>query len=302
MGRKSGRYCRVRAQLREKEKNLRTGRAVRVTARTTRRGYRYWAAAVAVVAGSLLMPTVAGAAPLGWSFDSGSNLDWYVGQDYTNPPLFANLSPTGGNPDGYVPGTDSAAETGCPGLPCNLLTFNYGNAPILTFPGGLLDKYGGDFSLDFNSSVTPVHPLGIEIVSSSGDAVVTDVSVPGTGWQHLSVPLQESSWDYCAATCAAATTVQMKCVLADTEGGALNLIADLDSPSGTGETYGIDNVLFTDGPPTTSPECGPPAAPAAPQAAGPTGQRAAALQKCNKKFPKGPKRKKCTKKAKKLPV
>jgi len=34
----------------------------------------------------------------------------------------------------------------------------------------------------------------------------------------------------------------------------------------------------------------------------PTGQRAAAIKKCKKKFPKGPKRKKCIKKAKKLPV
>src|SRR5262249_46160566 len=125
------------------------------------------------------------------------------------------------------------------------------------------EKYGGDFSLDFNSSVNPVLPLDIEIISSSGDEVATDVSVPGTGWQHLSVPLTESGWDYCAATCAPATAVQMKCVLGDAEGGAMNLIAALDSPPGTGETYGIDNVLFTDGPPTTLPaECSPPAGPA----------------------------------------
>jgi hypothetical protein len=37
-------------------------------------------------------------------------------------------------------------------------------------------------------------------------------------------------------------------------------------------------------------------------APGPTGRRAAALKKCKKKFPKGPKRKKCIKKAKRLPV
>lgn len=284
---------------------MRRKRGVRVTARTTRGGYRCWAAAVAVVAG-LALPAAAAAAPLGWSFDTGSQLDWYVGQDYTTPPLFGNYSPTGGNPDGYVPATDTAAETGCPGLPCNLLTFSYGTAPILSFPGGLLNKYGGSFSLDFNSSVNPVLPLDIELISSSGDAVVSDVSVPGTGWQHLSVPLTETGWDYCTSTCAPATAVQMKCVLADAEGGALNLIADLDSPPGTGETYGIDNVLFTDGPPTSLPaECGPPAPPAASPAAGPTGERAAAIKKCKKKFPgkaKAKKRKKCIKKAKTLPV
>jgi hypothetical protein len=36
-----------------------------------------------------------------------------------------------------------------------------------------------------------------------------------------------------------------------------------------------------------------------PPSSGPTGQRAAAIKKCKKKFPKGPKRKKCIKKAKK---
>src|SRR5262245_46028025 len=269
---------------------------VRGIALRTRRGYRSWVGAAAVVAG-LLMPTTAGAASLGWSFDSGSQLDWYVGQDYTTPPLFGAYSPTGGNPDGYVPATDTASETGCPGLPCNLLTFLYGYAPIDSFPGGLLDKYGGDFSLDFNSSVDPVLPLDIEIISGSGDEVATDVSVPGTGWQHLSVPLTETGWDYCASTCAPATTVQMKCVLADAEGGAMNLIADLDSPPGTGETYGIDNVLFTDGPPTTLPaECGPPAAPAPPAAS----QQPAKRKKCKKKKHSAESaKKKCKKKKKK---
>lgn len=254
----------------------------------------------------LLGPTAAGAAPLSFTFDSG-NLYWLVGQDYTNAPQTGNWSDSGGNPGGYVPGTDSMDESGCPGDPCHLLTFAYCPGPICTFPGGLLDKYGGSFSLDFNSSVTPVYPLGIEIVTSSGDAVVTDASVPGTGWQQVSVPLTEASWDYCADTCAPATAVEMKCVLADADD--MNLVADLDSPSGTGETYGIDNVLFTDGPPTTPPECGPSAAPAAlaaQPAAGSTGQRAAALNKCKKTAKKKDwtkkRLKKCKKKAKLLPV
>jgi hypothetical protein len=43
-------------------------------------------------------------------------------------------------------------------------------------------------------------------------------------------------------------------------------------------------------------------APPPPGSTGPTGQRAAALKKCKKKFPKGPKRKKCIKRAKRLPL
>jgi hypothetical protein len=46
----------------------------------------------------------------------------------------------------------------------------------------------------------------------------------------------------------------------------------------------------------------PPAPPPAGTASAPTGQRAAAKKRCKKKFEKGPKRAKCLKKAKKLPV
>jgi hypothetical protein len=274
---------------------------IRMAARMTRRRFVCWAAAVAVVAG-LLTPAAAGAAPVGFSFDTG-NFQWYVGQDYLNGSLVSDWSPTGGNPDGYVPATDSASETGCPGLPCNFVTFAYCPGPVCGFPGGgLPGKYGGTFSLDFNSSVTPVHPLGVEILTLSIDApeaLVTDLSVPGTGWQHVSVPLTESGWDYCADTCTPATALQMKCVLAKADD--MNLIADLDSPSGTGETYGIDNVLFTDGPATTPPDCSPAAVPAPQPAAGQTGQPAKKT-KCKKKKKKKKKRsaesakKKCKKK------
>ena len=239
-------------------------------------------ALIAVIA-LVTLPTTAVAAPVGFSFDSG-NFQWYVGQDYTNGSMVSNWSPTGGNPDGYVPATDSASESGCPGLPCNLLTFAYCPGPVCGFPGGgLPGKYGGTFSLDFNASVTPVHPLGVEIITLSIDApeaLVTDLPVPGTGWQHVSVPLTEPGWDYCADTCVPATALQIKCVLAKADD--LNLIADLDSPSGTGETYGIDNVLFTDGPSTAPPDCSPAAEPVPQPAAGQTALPTK-KKKCKKK-------------------
>ncbi|MGZ5341412.1 MAG: fibronectin type III domain-containing protein [Solirubrobacterales bacterium] len=72
------------------------------------------------------------------------------------------------------------------------------------------------------------------------------------------------------------------------------------NPSGT--TAG-DDAEFTTAPPT--PAESPPTLPlpTAPIATTqPTGQRAAALKKCKKKLPKGPKRKKCITTAKRLPV
>jgi tripartite motif-containing protein 71 len=53
-------------------------------------------------------------------------------------------------------------------------------------------------------------------------------------------------------------------------------------------------------PPPPAPGPGGSASP--PPAAGPTGKRAAAVKRCKKKFRKGPKRKKCIRKARKLPV
>jgi DNA-binding beta-propeller fold protein YncE len=56
---------------------------------------------------------------------------------------------------------------------------------------------------------------------------------------------------------------------------------------------------------TPLPPCPPPppaAGSSSPPAAGPTGRRAAAKKRCKKKFPKGPRRTKCLKKARKLPV
>ena len=77
-----------------------------------------------------------------------------------------------------------------------------------------------------------------------------------------------------------------------------------------GEDFAFKTYVLPQAPappaPPAAPE--PPAAPAAPAPLAtpsplpPTGERAAALKRCKKKFPKGPRRTKCLKKAKRLPV
>jgi NHL repeat-containing protein len=73
----------------------------------------------------------------------------------------------------------------------------------------------------------------------------------------------------------------------------------------SGEVYVADETNeriqeFTDAPP--SPPAGSTPAPTPTAVSTVTGQRAAAKRRCKKKFPKGPRRTKCLKKAKKLPV
>jgi hypothetical protein len=210
--------------------------------RGTRAGH---AALAVVVAGlvALLAPAAASASQLSYDFESGA-------QGWTFTQIATGTSPpqhyaTGGNPDGYIRATDTVAETGCPDPPCDFLFFH---APMLT-AGTLAANYGGSWSFDFNPSVAPALPVLLLISDGPGNSVDRGVGFIGTGWHHGSAPLSEGGWEYCSASnvCGAATQAQMKAVLS----GAVfvNLRVDVGTGAGAGETYGLDNVVFTDGVP-----------------------------------------------------
>ena len=92
------------------------------------------------------------------------------------------------------------------------------------------------------------------------------------------------AWTICTATCSGPVSHgnSSLCLPPFDE---VVIGADVGPRSGS-ETYSLDNVAFTDGPPV---------------AAAPTGRRARALKKC-KKIKKKAKRRKCKKRARKLPV
>ncbi len=74
-----------------------------------------------------------------------------------------------------------------------------------------------------------------------------------------------------------------------------------DNGNGRVQRFGEPGTALPPCPPTPpTPPAGGSAGP--PPAAGPTGLRTAAIKRCKKKFRKGPKRKKCIRKAKRLPV
>jgi hypothetical protein len=189
---------------------------------------------------ALLVPAGAGATTLSYTFDANDQ-GWRVSQGDPTlvPPTF---SATGGNPGGYVSTVDTGAETGCPppGPSCDLVLW-FG--PDLT--GGLAANYGGTFSLDYNTDLGPDFVLSLRIPVGAGDDLRVDIPYIGTGWQHISVPLVESSWTYCISAppgCGPPTEAEFRGALAS----AIRLLILGDVVDGTGETYGLDNVILTD--------------------------------------------------------
>jgi hypothetical protein len=228
----------------------------------------------------LAVPAIASATPLSYTFDTDSQ-GWGVSQNSGQNITPAGWFPIGGNPGGHLTATDTGADSGCPpagpGSPCYSLFFE---SPTLAV-GGLTGNYGGTASFDLRSSVSPGFASELIFRSTSLQALVAGVvpETSGTTYHHLSIPLTvgAAAWQYCTTTCAVATEQQFRALLASADSMAVN--ADV-SPSDTGETYDLDNVSLTDGPP---------------QAAAPV------KKKCKKKSKKK-KRKHCKKKPKGFPL
>jgi hypothetical protein len=207
---------------------------------------------VAVIA-ALALPAVASATPLSYTFDTDSQ-GWGVSQNSGQNITPANWSPIGGNPGGHLTATDTGADSGCPpagpGTPCYSLFFE---SPALAV-GGLTGNYGGTASFDLRSSVSPGFASELIFRSTSLQALVAGVvlETSGTTYHHLSIPLTVggAAWQYCTTFCVAATEQQFRALLASADSMAIN--ADV-SPSDTGETYALDNVSLTDGPPQAAP-------------------------------------------------
>jgi hypothetical protein len=155
----------------------------------------------------------------------------------------------------------------------------------------LAANYGGTWSFDFTSGAPPVgdRPIQVAIRNAMHHTLVKNAATPASSSGSVSVLLTEPGWLYCPAGCVSATEAQFRALLAEAD--YLEVIIDL--VDGTGETYTIDNVSLTDAPSAAPPPAGP---------TGPTGQRARAIKRCKKKVAKGPKRKKCLRRARRLPV
>jgi hypothetical protein len=202
----------------------------------------------AIAAAALALPATAVATPVSYNFDSTftTNQGWTVAQDQGGSPSAPSWSAAGGNPLGFIFGTDSVTDgTG-------LFAFESPEVP----GHNLSANYGGAMSADLaisGSSTTVGRPV-VFIISDTAvppDAIEIGLTPPaGTGFHTLSAPLTETAgWIYCpgaSSTCdGPATQSQFKSVLAT----ALfdDIVADYHN--GTNESYGLDNVLLTDAPP-----------------------------------------------------
>jgi hypothetical protein len=208
------------------------------------------AAGLLAMTAVLALPAIASASPISQTFDTG-NQGWGVSQ---NSGQIVDAGPTdwigsGGNPGGHLTATDTGADSGCapagPGSPCNILYFE--SPPLVV--GGLAGNYGGTASYDLRSSVSPGFASELIIGSTSKGALLSGVvpETAGTTYHHLSIPLIESSaWQFCTTSCVPASQAQFKALLAVAD--FISIDADV-APSDTGETYDLDNVTLTDGPP-----------------------------------------------------
>jgi hypothetical protein len=209
------------------------------------------AAAVALIA-----PAAAAATPFSYPFND-SNQNFTVLQNGGSTP--ATLVLTGGNPGGFIRLTDAIAETGCPSVaPCDPSLFE-GPNPL---PGPLTANYGGAWSFDFKTDVAPSVNKNVYLIIDSGGVGLVKSNPPAntTNWQHFSGSLTEPGWIYYdsfAGTTAPATEAQFKSVLSD----AIDTDVQPDVYTGSGEHYGLDNFVFTNGPqPAASPPAAAPAA------------------------------------------
>ena len=207
-------------------------------------------AACAVVLGS---SASASATPLSFSFDS-NNQDWTQNQDQATTDFMpAGFQSTGGNPGGHLQARDTGDENGCPGDdPCELLTFY---SPIVTPLGA---NYNGLASFDLKTSADPaaVNSAAEVWLLAAGDSYL-DGFLPSSrseGYNHFSIPLNETAfWRVCAyagGTCTPPSQAQFKSLIGATD--QIAVMVDIASPGkdGTGETYDLDNVTLTEGPPT----------------------------------------------------
>jgi hypothetical protein len=222
---------------------------------------------VVVAAGALIAPAAATATPFSYPFND-SNQNFTVLQSGASTP--ATLVLTGGNPGGFIRFTDAIAETGCPTVaPCDPSLFE-GPNPL---PGPLTANYGGTWSFDFKTDVAPSVNKNVYLIIDSGGVGLVKSIPPAntTNWQHFSGSLTEPGWllyDFGVGTSAPATEAQFKSVLSD----AIATDVQPDVYTGSGEHYGLDNFVFTNGP---QPAASPPAA-ATPAATAP------ARKKCKK--------------------
>jgi hypothetical protein len=201
------------------------------------------AAAIAV---AMALPAAAGATPISYNFDSTftTTQGWTIAQDQGGSASAPTWTAAGGNPAGFISGTDTVADA------TGLFSFESPQVP----GHNLSANYGGTMSADLAIS-------GTATVQRQVVFIISDTAVPpngveigltppaGTGFHTLSAPITETAgWIYCpgsSPTCTGpATQDQFKSVLAN--GLYDDIVADYHN--GTTESYGLDNVMLTDAP------------------------------------------------------
>jgi hypothetical protein len=193
----------------------------------------------------------AGATALEYTF-SGGNEGWLQTQDQAvGPQGPAGFQSSGGNPGGRLSAKDTGAEDGCDEgkNPCQLLTF------YSPFVAPLGANYGGIASFDLRASVNPM--FGAELLLLPPGPIYLDGLIPestGTSYHRLSIAMNEAAnWSVCpysGGACHHPGQSEFIGLISATD--VVAVMVDV-GPSGINETYDLDNVTLTDGPPALPP-------------------------------------------------
>jgi hypothetical protein len=195
----------------------------------------------------------ASATPLSYTFDS-DNQGWTQTQDQASHSFApAGFDATGGDPGGHLWARDTGPDNAPPcDDPCLLLTFY---SPVVTPLGA---NYNGLASFDLRTSADPssINSAAEVWLLAAGDFYLDGFlpSPTGTDYNHFSIPLNElANWRMCpyggAPICPRPDLAQFKALIGATDQIAVMVDIASSDPDGTGETYDLDNVTLTEGPP-----------------------------------------------------
>jgi hypothetical protein len=250
------------------------------------RWHRFPLVVLAAALTALAIPASAGAANL--SFSNATAISVGV--------------PPGANPGAGSPYPSSIGLSGVTGTTLKAtVTLNGVNRSFVDEMDVLLVGPQGQRAMLFSDACGLNNPNGSFTFDDAAAATLSDAG-PCTPGTFAPSDFADSIGDVVAEMAAPAPAGPYGTSLAAFNGaspnGTWSLFAQDDRTNDGGTITGgwTLNLTVTDPAPVVVPVAVPV------PAATPTGQRAAAIKKCKKKFPKGPKRKKCIKKAKRLPI
>jgi hypothetical protein len=191
-----------------------------------------------VIAGAL--PAPAGAVNVATGFDAGAEA-WYSGNRAGHAAGTVDYHPTGGNPGGYISGSDDESSES--------LRWDFVAPDFSAWTGDLSANYGGTLSYDVRHTAAANRNSVATFYNFDGGGMelLGELGPPpsGTGWNHYAFTLSESApgWQFIGFSPAVqrpATAGDFAAVLSNV--GLVQVTGDFSF--GVGQITDVDNVCL----------------------------------------------------------